>query len=171
MAKTVIVKVKRVRDGAMMPTQGSGGAAGWDLYAEPENGEGHVDLWPGEIIKVRTGITLEIPPGWEGQIRPRSGLATSGVFMVNGPGTIDSDYRGEVMVVLSFRDWRREPMLPHGEKHELNVCAASDDYARIFRHDRIAQIVFQRVSRVALLEVDELSETPRGDGGFGSTGR
>jgi dUTP pyrophosphatase len=109
-----------------------------------------VVLRPGERLLVPTGIVLEIPPGWEGQVRPRSGLALRhGIALVNAPGTIDSDYRGEVGVILINLG-----EAPYGLK----------------RGDRIAQLVISRVEPVEWEETDTLEESGRGDGGFGSTG-
>jgi len=99
---------------------------------------------------VRTGLALELPPGLEGQVRSRSGLAArSGVFVLNSPGTIDSDYRGEVKVVLA------------------NL---GDAPFSVFPGDRIAQLVFMEVPNVCLVAVDEMTPTERGAGGFGSSG-
>jgi len=110
-----------------------------------------VRLEPGQRALVPTGIALEIPPGYEGQVRPRSGLALRhGIGMVNAPGTIDSDYRGEIGVLL----------INHGS-----------ETVELRRGERIAQLVLARYERAVLEEVEELSATPRGDGGFGHTGR
>jgi len=129
-----------------LPAYGSEGAAGMDLAAAEES-----VLLPGEWTSVGTGIRLEIPPGFEGQVRPRSGLALKhGVTVLNTPGTIDGDYRGEVRVIL----------INHGR-----------DPFTVSRGDRIAQLVIAPVTRFALEEVEELGKTPRGAGGFGSTGK
>jgi dUTP pyrophosphatase len=129
-----------------LPRYQTAGAAGMDLRADEP-----VDLAPGERRLVPTGIAVAIPPGWEGQVRPRSGLALKlGLGIANAPGTIDSDYRGEVGVVLV--NWGQERVrLPRGE--------------------RIAQLVLGQVRQGALVEVAELPGTGRGGGGFGSTGR
>jgi dUTP pyrophosphatase len=129
-----------------LPRYQTAGAAGMDLRADEP-----VELAPGQRALVPTGIAVAIPPGYEGQVRPRSGLALRhGVGMINAPGTIDSDYRGEVGVVLV--NWGQESVrLPRGE--------------------RIAQLVLAPVTRGALHEVVELPGTARGGGGFGSTGR
>jgi len=137
------IKVK-LDDGAVMPQKATEGSSGYDLVAIE-----HVGVNPGGCVKVRTGIRLEIPEGWEGQIRSRSGLARYGVVAANSPGTIDSDYRGEVCVLL--------------RNHGSSLC-------QIAPGNRIAQIVFQRVPYTELIETDELTETSRGGGGFGSTG-
>jgi dUTP pyrophosphatase len=107
-------------------------------------------LAPGEIRLVPTGFAVSIPPGYEGQIRPRSGLALMhGIGMVNSPGTIDSDYRGEIGLVVV--NWGRAPFV-------------------IRRGDRIAQMVITVVSRAEVVAVDDLESTPRGEGGFGHSG-
>ena len=107
-------------------------------------------LRPGERFMVPTGIAIALPPGWEAQMRPRSGLAAKhGISCVNSPGTIDADYRGELKVIL----------INHG----------SEDFA-INRGDRIGQMVIAPVWQARFVEADELDETDRGAGGFGSTG-
>ena len=129
-----------------LPRHQTAGAAGMDLRADEP-----VELAPGERALVPTGIAVAIPAGYEGQVRPRSGLALRhGVGMVNAPGTIDSDYRGEVGVILV--NWGTETV-------------------RLARGERIAQLVVAPVTRAALVEVTQLPDSPRGAGGFGSTGR
>ena len=129
-----------------LPGYQSGAAAGLDLRADEA-----CRLAPGERRLVPTGVAIELPPGHEGQIRPRSGLAVRhGIGMVNAPGTIDQDYRGEIGVVL------------------VNL---GQHPFEIHRGDRIAQLVVAPVVRVAVALVEDLSETDRGDGGFGSTGK
>ena len=121
-------------------------AAGLDLRADED-----FVLQPGERRAVPTGLALELPEGYEGQVRPRSGLAARhGIGMVNAPGTIDADYRGEVHVIL----------VNHGQE----PFAAK-------RGERIAQLVVAPVARVEVIEVDALSDSDRGAGGFGSTGK
>jgi len=130
-----------------LPEHASPGSAGSDLRAAID---GELVLSPGERLAVPTGLVLEIPPGWEGQVRPRSGLALRhGVTLANAPGTIDSDYRGEVKVLLVHLG--QEPLT-------------------IRRGDRVAQLVVARVERVEWDEAETLGESGRGDGGFGSTG-
>jgi len=130
-----------------LPSPGSPGSAGFDLRAAVE---GELVLRPGERLLVPTGLVLEIPPGWEGQVRPRSGLALRhGLGIVNAPGTIDSDYRGEVGVIL------------------INLGEAP---FTLRRGDRIAQLVISRVEAVEWEEADGLEDSGRGGGGFGSTG-
>jgi len=130
-----------------LPAPASPGSAGADLRAAIE---GEMVLAPGDRLAVPTGLVLEIPPGWEGQVRPRSGLALRhGVTVANAPGTIDSDYRGEVKVLLIH---------------------LGDESLTLRRGDRVAQLVVARVERVEWEEADALEESGRGDGGFGSTG-
>jgi len=133
--------------GLPLPEHASPGSAGLDLRAAVAE---DVVLDPGERTLVPTGLVLELPRGWEGQVRPRSGLAVRyGISLLNSPGTIDSDYRGEVMVVLANLG---------GESFTIR------------RGDRIAQLVVSPVSRVVVQEASELGSTDRGEGGFGSTG-
>ncbi|MFL6196306.1 MAG: dUTP diphosphatase [Thermoanaerobaculia bacterium] len=130
-----------------LPSPASPGSSGFDLRAAID---GEVALRPGERLLVPTGLVLEIPFGWEGQVRPRSGLALRhGIGVVNAPGTIDSDYRGEVGVIL------------------INLGEAPFS---LKRGDRIAQLVLHRVERIEWEEADSLAESGRGNGGFGSTG-
>ena len=144
------VKVLENGAGLPLPAYQSAGAAGLDLFAAVAPGT-PVRLPPGGWGLIPTGVALAIPPDHEGQIRPRSGLAAkAGVTVLNAPGTIDSDYRGEIGVIL----------INHGE-------APFD----IVRGARIAQIVFARVIRAALFETGDLDATERGVSGFGSTGR
>lgn len=146
MADKATVKVKLVRPTATVPERWTAGAAGFDLVACWKR----LIIPPGEHVAIPTGVALELPYGYEGQIRPRSGLAKRTlVTVLNAPGTIDSDYRGEIEVLL----------INHGvEPH-------------IVRHgDRIAQLIIQRIPDVEFVQVDELSPTKRGADGFGSTG-
>jgi dUTP pyrophosphatase len=143
----VTVRFKRLRPGAVLPRYMTAGAAGMDLASAAE---GPLTLRPGERLGVPTGLAMELPAGFEGQVRPRSGLAIRhGVTVVNAPGTIDADYRGEVVVLL------------------VNLGQAPHTIAV---GDRIAQLVIAPVTRVDVAEVQELSDTPRGGGGFGHTG-
>src|SRR4029079_8037119 len=129
-----------------LPAHGSPGSAGVDLRAALSEDAGEVVIRPGERLLVPTGLILEIPPGWEGQVRPRSGLALRhGIGIVNAPGTIDSDYRGEVAVIL------------------INLGATP---LRLKRGDRIAQLVLSRVETVEWDEAETLEESGRGGGGF-----
>ena len=147
----VTIGVKRVRaaaDPLPLPSYQTAGSAGLDLIADlPEP----LSIEPGARALVPTGLAIEIPDGYEGQVRPRSGLALRhGVTLVNSPGTIDSDYRGEVQVLLI--NFGAEPF-----------C--------LRRGDRIAQLVIAQVARAAWREVAELKPTRRGPGGFGHTDR
>jgi dUTP pyrophosphatase len=126
------------------------GSAGVDLYA---NHQAPIDILPGQIVSVPTGVFIEIPQGMEAQIRSRSGLALEGLIVANSPGTIDSDYRGEIKVLLVNINGQQTISIKPG--------------------DRIAQMVFAPVIQVVFEEVDEggFSQTTRGSGGFGSTGK
>jgi dUTP pyrophosphatase len=129
-----------------LPAYATAGSAGLDLRADIA-----VSLAPGERALVPTGLAVAIPEGYEGQVRPRSGFALrEGVTCLNSPGTIDSDFRAEVGVIL------------------VNLGQAAVDIAR---GDRIAQLVIAQVERAELTESGTLSATPRGQGGFGHTGR
>ena len=132
-----------------IPRRHSSQAAGVDLHAAIPQ-EAPIRLAPGQRCLVPTGVCISLPIGFEAQVRPRSGLAlTHGITVLNSPGTIDSDYRGELKVIL----------INHG----------SDDFA-IRRGNRVAQLVLAPVTRASWLEVETLDETARGTGGFGSTG-
>ena len=136
-------------DGLPLPAYETAHAAGMDLRAAVAE-DAPLILRPGERVATPTGLTMAIPAGFEGQVRPRSGLALrSGVTCLNTPGTIDADYRGEVKVIL------------------INLGEA--DFT-IRRGDRIAQLVIAPVTRAVWNEVASLDATARGDGGFGSTG-
>jgi len=143
------LRLERLAHGAdlPLPAYATPGAAGLDLRAAVA---GELRLDPGERAAVPTGFRIEIPPGYEGQVRPRSGLALRhGVTVANAPGTIDSDYRGEVAVLLV--NLSREPFV-------------------VRRGERIAQLLIAPVARVVLEEAISLAATERGEGGFGSTG-
>jgi len=131
-----------------IPTKATSGSAGWDLQAHLEAA---VCLEPGERVLIPTGIALEIPEGYEGQIRPRSGWAHhTGVTLLNSPGTIDSDYRGEIKILL------------------INLGPSP---VWIQDGDRIAQLVIAKVPSVRWSLRDKIHPTSRGKGGFGHTGR
>jgi dUTP pyrophosphatase len=145
------VKVRVARlpgtDDLPLPAPATPGSAGVDLVAAVE---GDMVLEPGARVAVPTGLRLAIPPGWEGQVRPRSGLALRhGITLPNAPGTVDSDYRGEVRVIL--QNGGSEPVV-------------------IRRGDRIAQLVIAPVAQPEWERVDALDVTERGEGGFGHTG-
>ena len=146
-----MVAIRRLPHGAdlPLPAYASDGAAGLDLIAATVE-DATVSIAPGSRALVPTGLTMALPDGFEAQVRPRSGLAAKhGITVLNSPGTIDADYRGEVKVLL------------------INL---SDTAFEISRGDRIAQLVVAPVARVALAEVEDLDDTSRGAGGFGSTG-
>ena len=141
-----IVRGPHARD-LPLPAYMSEHASGLDLCAAVEQ---PLTIEPGQIVAVPPGLFVEIPPGYEGQVRARSGLALHhGLFLPNAPGTIDADYRGELKVIVS--NCSREPFT-------------------ITRGLRFAQLVIQKVERVRVVEVEQLSPTARGTGGFGHTG-
>jgi dUTP pyrophosphatase len=143
----VTVRFQRLRPNAVLPRYMTTGAAGLDLASAVE---GPMTLAPGARVGVPTGLAMELPAGYEAQVRPRSGLAIKhGVTVVNAPGTIDADYRGEIVVLL--------------------VNLGQEPYT-IAPGDRIAQMVVAPVVQVAIEESAALSETTRGSGGFGHTG-
>ena len=149
MPRPITVKIKRLgkADGLALPVKMTRHAAGFDLHAAVET---PVTLAPGEIQLIPCGFAMALPHGYEAQVRPRSGLASRhGIAPVNTPGTIDSDYRGEVQV----------PLINHGKTPFV-----------IERGMRIAQMLIAPVPPVKLVEVQELDETSRGSGGFGHTG-
>ena len=144
------VAVRRLAHGRdlELPEAASSGSAGLDLRAAVD---GDLEIPAGGRVRVPTGLVVEIPSGWEGQVRPRSGLAhRHGVTLTNSPGTIDSDYRGEVQVLM--------------------INLGTEPFT-IQRGDRIAQLLIAPVTRVDWHEVDVSTESDRGTGGFGSTGR
>jgi dUTP pyrophosphatase len=141
----VQLKVKRLGPAATIPDRARPGDAGLDLYSAVD-----LEIAPGETRLVGTGLAIELPPGTEAQVRPRSGLAlTHSVTVLNSPGTIDEGYRGEVGVIL----------INHGRT-----------LFEVRRGMKVAQLVVQPTLEVEVVAVDALSDTPRGTGGFGSTG-
>jgi len=145
----VILKVKRLphAEGLPLPSYATPYSSGLDLRAAIDK---PLKIKPFERVLIPTGLILEIPEGYEGQVRPRSGLALKkGLTVLNAPGTIDADYRGEVKVIL------------------INL---GQEEVVIERGERIAQLVISPVQRVEVVEVEEVSSTERGEGGFGSTG-
>lgn len=140
------MKVKKLKDNAIIPTRGSIDAAGWDLYSTDD-----YSIAPGGMVKISTGLAFEIPKNNFGGVFPRSGYATKkGLRLANCVAVIDSDYRGEVLVPL-YND--------------------SDEVQNINVGDRIAQMVILPFTSVNMEETNELNETERGEGGFGSTGK
>lgn len=154
--ETVDLKIKKLDEKAVIPEYAHEGDAGFDLSAIvfENNWDGStetVSILPGEKYIAKTGLAFAVPKGYELQVRPRSGLAYKhGITVINSPGTVDSSYRGEVMIIL------------------LNTGTAPFE---IKSGDRIAQGVINKLPTVKIREVEELDETERGDGGFGSTGR
>lgn len=154
----MIIRFAKLHDDAQIPKRMTEHAAGFDLFAycePPEDADAHAFIgWsiaPGDTFTVHTGIAVQIPPGYEGQVRPRSGLAAAfGVTVLNAPGTIDPDYRGEVMVML-INHGDTNYMLKHG--------------------DRVAQLVFCPTWVPETVEIGDLDASERGNGGLGSTGR
>ena len=146
--KTMIVKVKRLTDTAVLPTRGSEHAAGYDLYADCRES---ITIEPHETAKIGTGLSMEIPDGYFGAIFARSGLASKqGLRPANCVGVCDSDYRGEYIVAV------------HNDSNHPRVIDPGE---------RIAQLVVMPHLAVTFDEVEDLSDTDRGDGGFGSTGK
>ena len=137
----MIVKLKPLVDTLIVPQYQTEGSAGVDIHCIEE-----VRMLPNVVEKVRTGISVEIPVGYELQVRPRSSLAARGITVTNSPGTIDSDYRGEICVLLHS---------PVG--------------VDIRKGERIAQLVLKKVERIEWQITTELGDTARGEGGFGST--
>ena len=143
------IKIKKLNENAIIPTYGSVEAAGCDLYALLDTDE--VVIHPGETELVHTGISVEIQSGYYGGIYARSGLASKkGLRPANCTGVIDADYRGEIMVAL------------HNDSSSIQT---------ISNHERIAQLIIEPYRRADFLVVDDLADTERGEGGFGSTGK
>ena len=148
MDESLEVMVARTDDGARLPTRGSEYAAGWDLYALEE----YVVPFR-KSVKLRTGLRVAIPIGYEGQVRARSSLGSKGLILPHSIGTIDADYRGELFVLMTW--------IGEGESY------------RVKAGERIAQLLISPIPEVSFKEVsiEQLGDTKRGDGGFGSTGR
>lgn len=146
----MLVKITRLNDkfnDLPLPHYATDGSAGMDIYAAVDE---PITIDPQSTVLIPTNIVIELEVGYECQVRSRSGLAIkNGIFALNAPGTIDSDYRGEVKIILS--NFGKEPFV-------------------VSRGDRIAQLVFAKYEKATFDEVSELSETKRGAGGFGSTG-
>jgi dUTP pyrophosphatase len=144
----MIVELKRLSEKARIPSGATPGSSGYDVYACID---GNMIMKPGEVVIVPTGIAIEMTPTTECQVRPRSGLAAKhGVTVLNAPGTIDADYRGEIKVIL----------VNHGK----------EDFV-ITPNMRIAQLVFCNVLKASFAITEMLTDTQRADGGFGSTGQ
>lgn len=144
--ETLTIGLRRLDDGVPLPAYAHPGDAGADLVTRVD-----ATIEPGERVTVPTGIAIALPEGYAAFVHPRSGLAARhGLTIVNAPGTVDAGYRGEIAVTLLNTD-AREPVVLH-------------------RGDRVAQLVIQRVERALFVEVDELPDSVRGTGGFGSSG-
>ena len=141
----MIIKFKKIHPKAILPTKATKGAAAYDLYA---NENAFIPV--GEIVSIGTGISMEIPEGWKGEVYSRSGLSYKGVVVANSPGKIDSDYRGEITVLL------------HNVRQREMVGIKAGD--------RIAQFEINPVYDIEFEEASQLTESERGVGGFGSTG-
>ena len=148
MDEPVEVRIARIHPDALLPVKGSDLAAGFDLHSVER-----VEVRKGTTEMLPTGLVLAIPPGWEGQVRCRSGLGRRGLILPNGIGTIDADYRGELMVLAHW-------------------IGEGDSFV-VEKGERIGQLLFKRVPQIRFVEVEReaLEETGRGEGGFGSTGR
>lgn len=145
------VKFKKLHPDAKLPTYAKPGDAGMDLYVCFEASCPYLYLGPGQRMLVPTGLAMELPERYEAQIRPRSGLALKhGISIINSPGTVDSAYRGALGIILINHDVSMPFKIENGMK--------------------IAQMVIKPIEKADIYEVDELSETERGSGGFGSTG-
>lgn len=150
------IKIKKLNPDAIIPTNGSEYAAGWDLYACED-----AKISPGGSTFIHTGIAIEIPEGYFGAIYARSGLACKqSLRPANCVGVIDSDYRGEIQVCL------------HNDDLEGSAFGFGLTFSKqISKGDRIAQLIIQKYEPINFIEVDELEDTFRGDGGFGSSGK
>jgi len=154
----LIVHIKKLKENAIIPKYETTGAVGMDLHACIDEKKviyrktkGTFPLYPGQVKLFGTGISISIPKGYEGQVRARSGLALKyGIGVMNGVGSLDPDYTGEIGVIL------------------FNF---GNEIFEVKNGDRIAQILLNKIPRFKFVEVDELDETDRGDGGFGHTGR
>ena len=150
------IEIKKLHADAVIPQYATPGAAGFDLVAVED-----ISFKPGETQLVKTGLSVAVPPGYELQVRPRSGLSLKTKLRVaNSPGTCDSDYRGEICVIMTHS----------GQKSDVFGNGHSDKLETINKGDRIAQGVICPVFQAEFEVVETLSETRRGAGGFGSTG-
>ncbi len=151
MIEQITLKIKRLKnkfDDIPLPSYSTEGSSGMDIRAAVE---GELFIEPGQVALVPTNLSVEIPAGYEIQVRPRSGLAAKfGIGVLNSPGTIDSDYRGEIKIILI-----------NFSKEKFKIC----------RGDRIAQIVVSKVYIGNIIESDDLNSSSRGPGGFGHTGQ
>ena len=148
MEEALEVRIARIHPEARLPEQGSDLAAGFDLHSVER-----IEVRKGTTEMLPTGLVLAIPPGWEGQVRCRSGLGKRGLILPNGVGTIDADYRGELMVLAHW-------------------IGEADSFV-VEKGERIGQLLIKRVPKIRFVEVEResIDDTDRGEGGFGSTGR
>ena len=148
MGEPLVVKIAKTEPHARMPTKGSAHAAGWDLYCLEETVVSFRSS-----VKIRTGLKVAIPEGYEGQVRARSSLGSKGLILPHSIGTIDADYRGELFVLMTW--------IGNGDSYKVKSG------------ERIAQLVISPIPNVQFSEVEvgKLGDTERGEGGFGSTGR
>lgn len=145
------IKIKKLNQDATIPMYATSGSAGFDFHSIED-----VNIYPGQTIAIKTGLSFEIPTGYELQVRPRSGLSLkTNLRISNSPGTIDSDYRGEVCIIVDNIDFSSETKASY----------------EIKKGDRIAQGVICPIQQVEFEEVEELDRTERGESGFGSTGK
>lgn len=171
----MIVKIKKLHEDAIVPEYQTEGSAGFDLHALED-----ITIYPGDTELIKTGLSFEIPVGYELQIRPRSGMSLKTKFRVaNSPGTVDADFRGEVCIIGENTGELRwvesnEEIEIHGALSTVSMVIpqtkTDPEYLiEIKKGDRIAQGVLQKVEQAAFVVVEELSDTERGAGGFGST--
>ena len=148
------VKIKLTDPAAKMPQYAKEGDAGADVFSIME-----ATIFPGETVLIDVGLTMELPKGWECQVRSRSGLACKGIVCANSPGTVDEGYRGPIKVIL------------HNNKiPRLSAPGFAEPY-KVAIGDKVAQLVFKPVSQASFTLVDSLAESQRGTGGLGSTGK
>jgi thymidylate synthase (FAD) len=179
------LRIKKLSDTAVLPTRGSDGAAGFDLYADSvegefstytaEDGSTHIICAGGTNVTVNTGIAMAIPKGYVGLIFARSGLACkAGLRPANCVGVIDEDYRGPIKVVLhndiDFANCQLTFKIDDNNNVSVDDNPFINNFSEFALHDRVAQIVFVKYEAFRLMEVESLDETDRGEGGFGSTG-
>lgn len=155
------IKFKKIHPDAVIPTKGTDGSVGYDLYAVED-----YTLEVNKTVLVKTGLQVELPPHVEMQVRPRSGLAKNGVRVGNAPGTIDPDYRGEIMVMMSYAFNIKTDNIVDGVYKGMTKTIT----LKINKGDRVAQALFTTKLPYELEEVFEISDTDRGANGFGSTG-
>ena len=164
------IRVKRINPDAPMPKYAHDGDAGMDLCSMED-----VELYPGETKKVGTGVAMAIPDGWVGLVFPRSGLGSKGLTLSNCVGVIDSGYRGEIQATLHFNQSSSEYWISEQRQVDGSVIVTKNTVKnlksfKVRKGDRVAQIVFVPFGSATLQEVEDLDETDRGAGSFGSTG-